>query len=133
MEIKNCRECKRLFNYIGGGYILCPECMAKLDEKFKLVKEYINKNPGAGMAEIATNNDVSTNQIERWIREERLVFADDSPIAIQCEKCGVNIKSGRFCNKCKEGLANGLAYTNTPAAEPRRQEREKARMRFLGE
>lgn len=133
MEVRNCRECKRLFNYVGGGYMLCPQCMAKLDEKFKNVKDYIYKNPKAGLAEIAENNDVSVSQIERWIREERLIFSDDSPVTIQCEKCGASIKSGRLCKNCKETLAKGLAYeTASPKPEKRKTEHEKARMRFLG-
>ena len=133
MDVKNCRECKRLFNYTGGGYYLCPQCMEKLEEKFKNVKQYIYDNPKASMAEIAENNDVTTNQIERWIREERLVFSSDSPIAIQCEKCGASIKSGRLCKNCKEKLAKGLAYeVKSPEPDVKKTEHEKARMRFLG-
>ena len=132
MDVRNCRECKKLFNYIGGGYMLCPQCMAKLDEKFRNVKEYIYDHPKASMAEICEKNDVSTNQIERWIREERLVFSDDSPIAIQCENCGASIRSGRLCKNCKESLAKGLSYgSGKQEPEAKKASREKARMRFL--
>lgn len=41
MEVKNCKNCGRLYNYIGGVYRLCPECMRKLEEKFQEVKDYI--------------------------------------------------------------------------------------------
>ena len=47
-------------------------------------------------------------QIKRWIREELLSFADDSPIGIECENCGTTIKTGRFCKTCKDVLSNGL-------------------------
>ena len=80
MEVKNCRGCGRLFNYIGGGYLLCPACMDELDKKFTTVKEYIRENPKASLTQISEDNDVSVVQIERWVREERLVFADDERI-----------------------------------------------------
>ena len=53
MEVKNCKNCGRLYNYIGGVYRLCPECMRKLEEKFQEVKDYIEDNPRADMREIS--------------------------------------------------------------------------------
>lgn len=134
MDVKNCRGCGRLFNYIGGGYYYCPACMEKLEKKFADVKKYIRDNPKATIPEIAKDNDVSIMQIERWIREERLVFSDDSPIGIECERCGATIKSGRFCPQCKDAIQKGLgsAYReDKPGAAPIKDRRDGARMRFL--
>ena len=114
MEVKNCKNCGRLYNYIGGVYRLCPECMRKLEEKFQEVKDYIEDNPRADMREISENCDVSTRQIEQWIREERLSFSDDSPIGIACEVCGATIRTGRYCERCKNDLANRLGGTLSP-------------------
>ena len=33
MEVRNCKGCGRLFNYIGG-VPLCGDCKAKLEDKF---------------------------------------------------------------------------------------------------
>ena len=101
MEVKNCKNCGRLYNYIGGSYRnLCPSC------------------------------------IEQWIREERLSFSDDSPIGIACEVCGATIRTGRYCERCKNDLANRLggmygSRSSTVDADKIRERREKARMRFL--
>lgn len=136
MEVKNCKNCGRLYNYIGGVYRLCPECMRKLEEKFQEVKNYIEDNPRADMREISEKCDVSTRQIEQWIREERLSFSDDSPIGIACEVCGATIRTGRYCERCKNDLANRLggmygSRSSTVDADKIRERREKARMRFL--
>lgn len=56
MEVKNCKNCGRLYNYIGGVYRLCPECMRKLEEKFQEVKDYIEDNPRADMREISSGS-----------------------------------------------------------------------------
>ena len=107
MEVRNCRGCGKLYNYIGGPYRnLCPNCIEKIEEKYLEVKEYIQDHHNATMTEVAEECDVSTRQIEQWIRDERLVIADDSPIGITCERCGASIKSGRFCERCKNKMAN---------------------------
>lgn len=137
MEVRNCKNCGRLYNYIGGAYRLCPDCMKKLEEKFQEVKQYIEDNPRSDMRDISENCDVSTRQIEQWIREERLSFSDDSPIGIACEVCGATIKTGRYCERCKYDMANrlGSMYGSAASAvgnvDKERARREKARMRFL--
>lgn len=134
MEVKNCRGCGRLFNYIGGGYFLCPSCMDELDKKFVDVKKYIRENPKATIQQISDDNHVTINQIQRWVREDRLAFSDDSPIGIDCEVCGRMIKSGRFCNSCKDTMQKNLGsmYSSSEPAKPKKTEqRDKDRMRFL--
>ena len=109
MEVRNCRGCGKLYNYIGGPYRnLCPNCIEKIEEKYLEVKEYIQDHHNATMTEVAEECDVSTRQIEQWIREERLSFSDDSPIGIACEVCGATIRTGRYCERCKNDLANRL-------------------------
>ena len=44
MEVKNCKECGRLFNYMGGAP-LCDGCRKKLEQKFQEVKQYMDENP----------------------------------------------------------------------------------------
>ena len=106
------------------------------ETKDELVKDYIEDNPRADMREISENCDVSTRQIEQWIREERLSFSDDSPIGIACEVCGATIRTGRYCERCKNDLANRLggmygSRSSTVDADKIRERRDKARMRFL--
>ena len=40
MDVRNCKTCGRLFNYMGGAP-LCPECKAALEKKFEDVKVYV--------------------------------------------------------------------------------------------
>ena len=106
------------------------------ETKDELVKDYIEDNPRADMREISEKCDVSTRQIEQWIREERLSFSDDSPIGIACEVCGATIRTGRYCERCKNDLANRLGSMygsrySTVDTDKIRERREKARMRFL--
>jgi flagellar operon protein (TIGR03826 family) len=132
MDVRNCKGCGRLFNYISGPP-LCPSCRKALDEKFEQVKEYIYDHPRVDMQEVSDVFDVPIAQIKQWIREERLAFAEDSMIGLECEKCGVTIRTGRFCKACKDKLAKGLNELY-PEAKPKslqKDPKENARMRFL--
>ena len=133
MDVRNCKTCGRLFNYLGGPNI-CEACRAEIENKFQNTKEYIRENPRASTQEISDANEVSTNQIRQWIREERLQFADDSPIGIECEICGAVIKTGKYCDACKNNTANALAKSiEKPQAPemPKPKPKKENKMRFL--
>ena len=82
---------------------------------------------------MAEENDVSVNQIKRWVRQERLAFSDASMVGLACENCGAMIKTGRFCDNCKTIMTNNLARAMKKQPEPQIEPRQKesARMRFL--
>ncbi len=131
MEVRNCKGCGNLFNYMGGAP-LCPACMKLLDEKFETTKEYVRENPHANIQVVAEECEVSVAQIKRWIREERLAFSEDSQIGIECEGCGKMIRTGRFCDSCKSRMTNQLNNLyEKPKVERKKPIREKEKMRFL--
>ena len=133
MNVKNCRKCKRIFNYVMGP-VLCPRCREEEEQKFQEVKKYVIENPGSGIQEVSEACDVSVNLIRQWLREERLVLSDESPMGINCEHCGRMIKSGRFCPECKNTMTNALNSAigvSAPRVQPKKDTRDGARMRFL--
>lgn len=136
MNVKNCRKCGRIFNYIAGPCV-CPSCREALEADFQRVKEYIRAHAGATITEVAEECDVEPAQIHQWLREERLEIAEGSAIVLRCESCGAPIKSGKYCEKCKRELAHGLssAIKTTPAPTSERNSpldsRESGRMRYL--
>ena len=134
MNVRNCRKCGTIFNYVMGP-IVCPACREALEEKFKEVKKYIQENPGVGIQQTSRECEVEVSQIQQWIREERLEFASDSMVMLNCESCGQPIRSGRFCDQCKNSLANGLRQSISrpePAKVEKKDSHESPKMRFLG-
>ena len=133
MDVRNCKTCGRLFNYLGGPSI-CESCRSETEKKFQNTKEYIRENPRASIQEISDANEVTTQQIRQWIREERLQFTDDSPIGIECEICGATIKTGKYCEACKNKTADALSKSiEKPAAPvmPKPKPKKENKMRFL--
>lgn len=132
MDVRNCKKCGRIFNYMVGIPV-CPACREKLEKKFQEVKDFIRDNRKAGLQEIAETCEVDIPQIRQWVREERLVFTEDSAVGIECESCGTMIRTGRFCEKCKAEMTMGLRDAiKMPERElPRKKDRENPKMRFL--
>ena len=133
MDVRNCRRCKRLFNYTDRSKY-CPACMAEIEKEFDLTKEYIYKHPSVNIKEVSEELDIDIAQIKQWIREERLILSNAADGDIYCENCGKAIATGRFCEKCKSKLTNSLsnavAKKEAPKPEPVKKD-EKNRMRFL--
>lgn len=133
MDVRNCKKCGRMFNYVMGP-IICQRCKEGLEEKFQEVKKYVSEHPGCGINEVSEECDVSTQQIKQWLREERLEFSSDSQVLISCENCGGPIRSGRFCDKCKMNMTHDLksAYKKPAAAlQKPKDTKDNPKMRFL--
>ena len=132
MEVRNCKNCGKMFNYIGKP--ICPTCEKRLEDKFQEVKQYVKEHREASITEVAEENEVSVNQIKRWVRQERLAFSDESMVGLECENCGAMIKTGRFCESCKQKLQNNLSSVIKKTPEPvvkKKQESNPAKMRFF--
>lgn len=137
MNVRNCKKCGKVFNYIVGLPI-CPRCKEEQENIFQNVKEYVREHPGSDIMEVSKECNVEPGQIKQWIRESRLQFADDSPIKIPCEKCGVLIRCGRFCDRCNAELIGGFNEVsrniNSKQEQPlpeKRRVNEKDKMRYL--
>lgn len=134
MNIKNCRSCGRIFNYVAGPFV-CQVCREGLEKKFQTVKEFIREHPGVTIPEVSEACEVDPQQIRQWLREERLELAENSPIFLNCEGCGATIRCGRFCEQCKVNTTRGfkdvLAQNRPSAPEVKRPDPTNPKMRFL--
>ena len=131
--VKNCKQCKRLFNYIAGAQ-LCPACKEELEQKFQKAKQFINDNKGATIARVAEFAECTEQQVRQWVREERLIFTNSSLSGVVCETCGAPILTGRFCDKCKAQTLADLMGAGRQPERPTVQkkiDRESPRMRFF--
>lgn len=135
MDVRNCRGCGRIFNYVAGP-IMCQVCKEKMEEKFQEVKEYIRQNQGVGIPEVSEACDVDAAQIRQWLREDRLELTENSPIRLTCESCGAQIRSGRYCEKCKYDLTSGfksILSENKPQEKKpvKKSDKDNPKMRYL--
>lgn len=107
-DVRNCRKCGKIFNYIGGAPI-CPVCKQADEEDFKKVKEYLYENPGSSVTKVSTDLNISVEKIKRFLKDGRLeITSEEGNMILECENCGKGIKSGRLCDACERDLAAGF-------------------------
>lgn len=112
-DVRNCRKCGRIFNYIGGSPI-CPSCREQDEVDFKRIKDYLYDNPKASVTQVSVDLDISVEKIKRFLKDGRLEIADDEGnMILECENCGRSIKSGRYCPDCERSLASGFKNAAT--------------------
>lgn len=134
MNVRNCRKCGRIFNYVVGPH-LCQSCRESLEADFQRVKEYVREHRGATITQVAEECDVDVSQIHQWLREERLELAEGSGIVLQCESCGAAIMSGRYCDQCRRNLTMGfkevVRSSKPEEPAPTKPVRDGDKMRYL--
>jgi len=105
-DVRNCRRCNKIYNYVSGPPI-CVACRQLDEEDFKKVKEYLNDNPGASLQQISNEMEISVEKIKRFLKEGRLeIVSSEGNMVLECESCGKAIKSGRFCVHCGREVAD---------------------------
>jgi len=106
-ELRNCIRCGKVFAYTYNP--VCNKCLEQEEEEFKRVKEYIYENPGSTVFEVSDATEISVEKIMKFLREERLeLSSDNTNLLLECESCGRPIKSGRYCEECKNQIASEM-------------------------
>lgn len=108
MNIRNCKECGKLFQYDGISK-LCYRCRKKDDENFRVVKDFLYENPKETISVVSEETGVSEEKILRYLREGKLeIVGDDPGILLDCEGCGKAIRTGRYCERCAQDMERGF-------------------------
>lgn len=134
MNVRNCKKCGRLFNYVSGVPV-CPACKEATEKKYQEVKKYVQDNKGVTIHDVVENCEVDAQQVRQWVREERLEFSGGGVTGITCEKCGASIPTGRFCQKCKmemtNELSNAIPHAHQEKTKQKKDPKDNPKMRFL--
>lgn len=100
MAARQCLKCRTLFNYYSGDPI-CPRCKEELEGSFKIVRKFLRQYPNSTIGQTEEATGVPAKYITKFIRDGRLELSTDSPIGIDCQRCGKNIHIGHYCEECE--------------------------------
>ena len=110
-EVRNCKRCGKIFNFIGGPPI-CVSCKDQDELEFRKIKEFLYDNPRSSLSEVSTTLDVSVEKIKRYLKEGRLeIVGADGNFVLECEGCGKAIRTGRFCEMCEKEVSGDIKAT----------------------
>ncbi len=121
-ELKNCKRCGKLFNYVGGNAI-CNTCRHEEEAEFQRIKKYLMENPGASIYQVASELDIRIDKIKKYLRDGRLeIIGDEGLPVLLCERCGKAIKTGKFCDECSRNMSAEFSKTASKIEEKLRLE-----------
>ena len=106
MDIRQCSRCAKLFSYRGNRN--CPECVQAVDKLFVDVRNYLDEHPTASIEDICEDCGVEESFLLGWLREGRLIRSTEGVPLIKCQRCGVPIKGGRYCDGCAVSVIHQL-------------------------
>ncbi len=106
-DIRNCPKCGKIFAFLRSP--ICPACQQLEEQEFELVKEYIYENPGMNMSIVSEETGVPIEKILKFLKDERLELTSESEnLILECERCKRPVRSGKYCDKCKNDLETGF-------------------------
>ncbi len=98
-----CRRCSKIFDNQGVlGSNICEECKIIEEQRFQQVRQIVKEKPGISLNEVSILTGVTPRKIMAYVKEERLEYTGESQAVLYCEECGEQIKTGRYCSRCKQ-------------------------------
>ena len=122
-KLKNCPECGKL--YLEVGQKMCPACYDIELEQEQIVHTYVRDHDKCSITQIVEDTGVKEKVVLRMLKNGRFINSGGAVITYPCEKCGAEIYTGRFCEKCSQDLLDQAAKLEAKksAAAARRVDR----------
>lgn len=95
-----CSKCGYDLTFKGVGSYMCERCRNVEYDDYGLVRNYIEKHPGASTAEASEATGVDEHDINTMLRDGRIEIAAESKVFLKCEGCGKEIRFGKYCAEC---------------------------------
>ncbi|NLW16555.1 MAG: hypothetical protein GX033_02720 [Firmicutes bacterium] len=102
LNVDNCPRCGRI--YARNLRKLCPDCIKEEEEQYQVVYRYLRDNPKSTVQQVSANTGVPEERILSFLRQDRLMVSEWTQLTYPCERCGAEIKRGRFCQSCTKEM-----------------------------
>ncbi len=122
INVANCPRCGRIFAKSVKN--LCPECAKEEEDMYEKVYSYLRENPKSTVQQVSEHTGVPEERILSFLRQDRIMSAEWTELTYPCERCGADINSGRFCDRCNKEMQESL---HSAAESIRKQDNEERR------
>ncbi len=103
-----CNKCGGKYKYKAQGIYECEFCRNIMLDDYGKVRTYLEENGSAPAVVISAETGVPVRVIHEYLADGKLEIPNGSHVYIKCEKCGTDIRYGRFCPKCAAQLSKEL-------------------------
>lgn len=105
---RKCKVCGGKLIYLYSGIFECESCHVQVMDEFGKVKTFLEKNGPTPAISIAEKTGVSLDIINDFLRRGKVEIPENSSYYIKCERCGTDIRYGRYCPECVAQLAGSI-------------------------
>jgi hypothetical protein len=126
-RVKFCPECRSPMQYMYGEEFECPQCKRRELSDFGKVKEFLDTHGPQPAVVINQNTGVELDYINMLLRQGRIEVPDGSEVYIKCQKCGTDIRYGRYCPECMVKVSkelNGIMWSTDMGEKPKVKKQE---------
>jgi len=99
-NVKICSKCNIQMKYIYGEMFECMSCGKKELSDFGIIKGFLEINGPCPAIVIHDATGIPVDYINKLLREGRMEIPDGSDAYIKCQKCGTDIRYGKYCPDC---------------------------------
>ncbi len=103
-----CSKCGGELKPVCSGTYECTVCKNLEYDDFGKVKKYIEENGRQPAVILAEKTGVAIATIDTFLKTGRLEIPDGASVYIKCERCGCDIRYGRYCPECMKILAGDV-------------------------
>lgn len=122
-KYRTCRVCHGRMELTSAGKFICERCGAVELNDFGKVKAFLDENGPSTAFVISQATGVRLKVVDELLLDGRLEIPEGSKEYIHCQKCGCEIRYGRYCPDCARSLVNDIKkafYMGDVGAKPRK-------------
>ena len=110
----NCPRCGNKYSRPELGVYVCSVCRFHERMDYALVRSRCEKRADITIEEAVKTTNIGLNQRERIKREVKIGINELANSKYNCQKCGVVIAYGRYCEDCKKRIGEELRNAGNP-------------------
>lgn len=104
LEVNECEYCGGNVEWISRGIYRCLECDRENYDSYQKIRNYLEEHGPTPAITISKDTGVPRKLIDFYFRDESLEIPSHSKIRVPCEKCGAPIRTGVYCEACKQQM-----------------------------
>jgi len=110
-----CPKCHMKYRNNESSMYVCDNCGYEEPTNFGIVRAYLEEHGNASAMEISRDTNVPVGEINSFLRHGRLEIPENSEVFIQCKRCGIDIRYGKYCPSCAQEMVKELKSAFDPA------------------
>lgn len=99
---EDCDACGGDLEQIGIGTYKCVKCGKICYDYLYTVRNYLEKYGPTPTLIIERETGVPRKVIDYFFKEEYLEIPSHSSFRVSCKRCGIAIRTGEYCDRCKD-------------------------------